>query len=375
MSGWNDSILSQNPYFPNMKHKPQKLPSLSAVRFTAFFAVTGLLTGSFAPLPAQDDVTPTAIPDISSTSAVMEFQALDVLKSVRDRLESLQYLECDLYEMVHLSDLRFYAVGRYAQASENRVRLEFRIFPIRGMRKGDDASLKLDGEPQDTGRQKPSGELTQISDGNALWSYWVNGDSKRLTRRNIQEILKAAAEAENFERSQMFEDLGAGGLQSLIARLQLGMEFGKVRPQSIGNSRLLVVTGRWTAESLEKYFNIKDPEAPRPNWMPDFVRVYVDADARLPRRIQYLKRHPDPETKKIRALVTLDFRGMTVSDTFDESQFQFEVPAGQPELDETETTIELIQQADTRQTGASIGADSESAPAVDSEDSAETGGT
>ncbi len=347
-----------------MKHKLQKLTFPLTVCFPAFSAVATILISLSAPLAAQDDAAdPKATPQISSTSVAPELDALDILKAVRDRLESLTFLQCDLYETVHLSDLRFYATGHYAQASENRVRLEFKIYPIRGVRRGDEESLKLDGEPENTRKQKPSGELTQVSDGNALWSYWVNGKSTRLTRRNIQEILKVAAQAENFERGQMLEDLGAGGLQSLIARLQLGMEFGKVRQQSVGDSKLFIITGRWTAQSLEQYFQIKDSSAPRPNWVPDYVRVYVDADVMLPRRIQYLKKHPNPETKKIRSLITLDFRDITVNDTFDESQFQFEAPAGQLELDETERTIKLIQQAASPQTGATpTGSDSESAP-------------
>ena len=318
-----------------MKHKLQNLTFPLAVCFPAFSAAD-----------------PKATPQATSTSLAPESNPLDILKTVRDRLESLQFLQCDLYETVHLSDLRFYATGHYAQASENRVRLEFRIYPIRGVRKGDEETLRLEGEPEDTLKQKPSGELTQVSDGNVLWSYWVNGENTRLTRRNIQEILKVAAQTKDFEKGQMFEDLGAGGLQSLIARLQLGMEFGKVHQQSAGDSKLLIVTGRWTAESLEEYFQITDPSAPRPNWMPDYVRVYVDADAMLPRRIQYLKKHPNPETKKIRPLITLDFRNISVNDTFDEGQFQFEAPAGQLELDETEQTIKLIQQAASPQTGA-----------------------
>ncbi len=265
--------------------------------------------------------------------------------------------------------------GVTSRPSGNRIRLEFQIYPIRGLRRTDEATLKLDGEPEDTGKQQPTGELTQVSDGNALWSYWKNGDSARLTRRNIQEILKVAAEAENFEAGQMLEDLGAGGVQSLIARLQVGMEFGKVHEQSIGDLRLLVITGRWTAESLAQYFQVNDPDAPRPNWMPEYIRVYVDADAMLPRRIQYLKKHPNPELKQVRPLITLDFRGMTVSDTVDDSQFHFEAPEGQLELDLTEPTIEAIQKAANPEAAAAAGSDSQDAPAGQGADSPDTPAT
>ena len=329
-----------------MKHKLHKFTHCRALFTAAIFAVITWVFSFSASLSAQDDAGESATGTVSSAvSIVNDLNALDVLNSVRERLEGLQYLQCNLYEYVHLSDLRFYARGQYAQASNNRVRVEFRIFPIRGVRRTDEAPLKLDGEPEDTGKQQPTGELTQVSDGNALWTYWKNGDSTRLTRRDIQEILKVAGESEQFDPDHMLADLGTGGLQSLIARLQLGMEFGKVREQTLGNSRLLVVSGRWTAESLKKYFNVEDRTAPRPHWMPEYVRVYIDAEAMLPRRIQYLKRHPIPEENKVRPLFTLDFLEMTIDDTVDESRFHFEAPEGELELDETGRTIELIQQA------------------------------
>lgn len=348
MSGRNNSILSQNQYFPNMKHKPHNFKSRKTHCFAAVFAAIALWIGLSGSLVAQDDAAnPEAKPAEASGFVVTELDALQTLKEVRDRLESLQFLECSLHERVDLSDLRFYAKGQYAQASGNRVRLQFQMFPIRGVRRDDEATLKLDGAPEDTGKQKPTGELIQVSDGNALWSYWKNGDSQRLTRRNIQEILEAANQAEIFDSSRMFEDLGAGGLQALLARLETGMEFGKVREQVSGDTRLLVISGRWTKESLQQYFKVTDPAAARPAWVPDYVRVYIDAEAKLPRRIQYLKKHPNPVVKQVRPLITLDFRDMTINDSVDESQFHFEAPAGLAELDLTEQTIDAIRKTKT----------------------------
>lgn len=346
MSGQNDSILSQNPHFPNMKHKPYKLTFRIAVCFAAVSAVGALQLCRSVPAVAQETTPETAdstAADTAPASSVTELDALEVLKGVRDRLEGLEYLECTLQETVHLSDLRFYATGRYAQASRNRVRLELKIFPIRGVKRKDEEILKLDGTMEDTEKQKPTGELTQVSDGNILWSLWKNGDSRRLTRRNIQEILDAADEAQGFSRDRIFEDLGVGGLQTLLARLEAGMEFGKVREQTVGDTRLLVVSGRWTRESLETYFQLKDPSAPRPSWLPDYVRVYIDADAHLPRRIQYLKKHPNPEVKQVRPLLVLDFRDMTVNGTMEGDPFRLDAPSGLAELDDTQKIIETIR--------------------------------
>lgn len=319
-----------------------------AVHFAAVLAGCALLTGHSTPLVAQEDApadAPAAAQDSAVTpiSVVTDHNPLDVLKGVRDRLESLQYLQCDLDESVMLSDLRFFASGRYAQASGNRVRLEFRIFPVRGIRQEDGANLTLESVAADPGSQKPTGELTQVSDGNTLWTYWKNGDSRQLTRRDIQEILQAADEARSFDRLRMFEDLGAGGLQSLLARLETGMEFGKVREQTVGDTRLLVVSGRWTVDALVRYFQLQDASSPRPVWMPDFVRIYIDAEAQLPRRIQYLKRHPDPRVKQVRPMITLNFHNMTVNDQVNEEQFRFEAPQGLVEVDLTQQTIDGIR--------------------------------
>lgn len=333
-----------------MKHKPHKFTFRRIVRSAAIPAILGLLQPIHAPVHAQEETATTvsespAAASPASDSKITDLVATEQLAESRAQLESLQSLQCNVYETVHMSALRFYAHGTYAQASGNRVRLEFKIYPMRGQRKEDKDALALDGEPEDTGKQKPTGSLVQVSNGNNLWSLWTNGESRHLTRRNIRTVLEAADAADNFDRAKMLEDLGAGGLQALLARLETGMEFGKVRERAEGGTRMLILAGRWTTEALEQYFNLKDPAAPLPNWIPDYVRVYLDADQKLPRRIQYLKKHPNPQISQVQPLLTLDFRNMTVNGDVSDDLFDFKPPEGLPELDLTDKTVEAIKKA------------------------------
>ena len=234
------------------------------------------------------------------------------------------------------------------QATGNRMRLEYRIFPIRATSSGDKAASAIDAEPQDTSDVKITGSLTQVSDGSVLWSYWINGDQKKLTRRNIQEIVEAADQIPNYSSAKSLQDLGVGGLQTLVANLQAGMEFGAVREQLVGNTKLLVLSGRWTQKSLTDIFQLpEDTEARLPEYVPDFVRIYVDAETMLPRRVQYLKKHPNPEQKQIRPLVTLDFRSFKANVQVTDQTFEFVRPEDEklPEADLTSQVIESIKKS------------------------------
>lgn len=314
--------------------------------FRILFCSAAILAGSASmQLAAQDDPAAPVTPAQQAITVRDDLQATTVLSEARQQLESLQSLTCTLHETVQLSDLRFYATGRYHQATGNRVRLEFQMYPIRNVQRSDAESLAIGGTPEDPGKQKPTGELLQVSNGSNLWTLWKNADSRRLERRNLREILEAADEAGKFDSGQLLEDLGAGGLQTLLARIEIGMEFGKVRERTDGDTKLLVLSGRWTAESLKKYFKLQDPTAALPLWIPDYVRVYLDAETLLPRRLEYLKKHPAPGRKQVSRMITLVFREMTINDAIDETLFTFQAPDDLPELDVTDRTIKTIRNA------------------------------
>lgn len=65
--------------------------------------------------------------DSSATSADLP-DPKALLEQVRSTLQELDSLKCDLHETVLMSGMSFNAAGTYAEASGNRVHVEFRIF-------------------------------------------------------------------------------------------------------------------------------------------------------------------------------------------------------------------------------------------------------
>ena len=124
------------------------------------------------------------------------------------------------------------------------------------------------------------------------------------------------------------------------------MAFGAVQEQEVGNTKLLVLTGRWSAKTLKELFGVEDPtKAVLPEYIPEYVRIYVDASAMLPRRIQYLKKHPNPEQKSIRPLTTLDLRNINLQADLPDDTFVFPRPKDKDvkEVDLTSQVIESIR--------------------------------
>ncbi|MCP4782476.1 MAG: hypothetical protein GY878_02855 [Fuerstiella sp.] len=271
-----------------------------------------------------------------------DLSAADVFSKVGNKLDGVESLSCEIYQTVMLSGQTFHAIGRYVHATGNRMRLEYRIVPMRALKAGDAKILALDNEPEATPADSTMGSLQQICDGSVLWSLWVNGDQKQLTRRNIREIVDAVGELPNYSAAQSLQALGVGGLQTLVGQLQAGMEFGSVMEQESGNQRYFVLSGRWSAQARKDYFGLTDdPAAVLPEYIPDYVRIYIDADALLPRRIEYLKKHPNPEQKQIRPAVVLDFRRINIKPAISGDTFQFKLPDGEP-IPEVDLTAQVI---------------------------------
>ncbi len=318
-----------------MKHKPQSLTRRSVALVLAISAATALCC-QISPISAwaQDD-NGTDSANGASTSKDNDEKsaqesplkpsdktAAEVFAAAAETLDNAMGLSCDIRQVIAMSGLKFVADGKYAQASGNRFRLEYQIQPIRSVRNSDKNTV--DDPLQPVGNSKTAtGALLQVSDGSVLWSHWKNGDKQQASRRNIAEILKAVEDIPNYSTASSLQDLGVGGLQTLMSKLQTGMDFGAVQERSVAGKTLLVLSGRWSRKSLTEVFkvpeDIKDPILQ--GYLPDYVRIYVDTASNLPRRIQYLKRHPDPEQAKVRPIVTLDFRNLDLNPPFGESTF------------------------------------------------------
>lgn len=287
-----------------------------------------------------------------------------VLRQVTERLDGLDSLSCDLHQTVSFSGMQVVAGGRYVQATGNRFRLEFRLFPASPARPGDAIPASPDGvadaETADGGDSDRAagatsktdkseatvrGVLTQVSDGAVLHTYFRNGEEVSVTRRNLRDITAAAEESAAYDRTSALHDLGAGGIKALIARIRNDMEFAPVSTRTDGSTRLLVVTGRWTADAKKRLFDVEDDVEILPaEHIPEYARLLIDAESLLPRRIQYLKRGATAEKKQVRPIVTLDFRRIELNRAVSDETFTFSPPEGVAEEDVTEQTIELIRQ-------------------------------
>ena len=293
-----------------------------------------------ADAPAADPATQEA----TAASADVP-KPTDLLNQVRSKLQSLDSLKCDLHQTVMMSGMMLHAAGTYAEASGNRVHVEFRIFPSQPAVKDDTKKLAIDAEPTALAPETARGELTQISDGTVLFTHWKNGTTVRVTRRNLRDIMDAAAKVAGYDADHVAMDLGVGGLRGLISRIESLMEFAPVQMKKVGDSDFYVVRGRWNAKTRKEIFQLPDDVIadPRPH-VPEYVVFYIDAKTLLPRRIEYRKRAADPAQKFDRPMVTLDLRNVVLNETLPDNMFVFVTPEGVKEEDITEQTIQSIQQ-------------------------------
>lgn len=299
---------------------------------------------SRTPTDETPEADPAAANDSANSADVPDSRAL--LDQVRSKLESLESLKCDLHETVSMSGMTLHAAGTYAEASGNRIHVEFRIFPGQPSSKEHLKQLAIDAEPVVLAPESSRGELTQVSDGTVVFTHWKNGANVSVTRRNLRDIMDAATKVADYDANHVAMDLGVGGLRGLISRIESLMEFAPVQTKKIGDAEFYVVRGRWNAKSRKELFQLADDVIvdPRPH-IPEYVVFYIDAKTSLPRRIEYRKRAPDPAQKFDRPMVTLDLRNMELNVAIPDETFVFKTPEGVKEEDVTEKTIQAIRQS------------------------------
>ena len=376
-----------------MNHKPDTLTNFPGLTFVTAAAIVLVFATHQAPAgyadeksvppdtAATDAKTPPTVADPSETpptdapvadSPNQEVTAAsagvpnstDLLNQVRSKLQSLDSLKCDLHQTVMMSGMTLHATGTYAEASGNRVHLEFRIFPSQPTVKDDTKKLAIDAEPAALAPETARGELTQVSDGTVLFTHWKNGAAVRVTRRNLRDIMDAATKVAGYDTDHVAMDLGVGGLRGLISRIESLMEFAPVTTKKVGESDYYVVRGRWNAKTRKELFQLPDNVIadPRPH-VPEYVVFYFDSKTLLPRRIEYRKRAADPAQKFDRPMVTMDLRNIVINETLPDEMFVFVTPEGVKEEDITEQTIQMIQQT-TQAAAAAVPAPAGEAPAT-----------
>ena len=343
-----------------MNYKPQTFPHFSALTVMAAFllSIGGLTLAKSAVFAdespaaatqaATDSQPPAETPAPGKAAAPdPNLPAADeILTQLRTKLEGLDSLRCELHQTSLISGMKLTARGKYLEASGNRVNLQFMIFPMVAEKADDAKQLALDGEAAPVDETQNRGILNQVSDGSVLSTLWKNGDMQRVSRRDITSILAAAEATKAYDVKNAAMDLGVGGLRGLVSRLQTMMEFAPVKSITVGDRKVYEVTGRWSERIRKEVFKVPEGSVvdPRPH-VPEYTRVYVDAETMLPRRIQFLKRSMDPTAKMVRPLITLDFRNLVINEPVDDQAFVFKTPEKAVEVDETENVIQMIQQS------------------------------
>lgn len=244
-----------------------------------------------SPLGAQPQ------PETQPASAVSAANpATEYLRQAHLGLLSRQSIQAEIYELVHLTDPPFHMTGTYA-SSGLRTRLSY--------------TVKLSSGA--------SGSLLEVCDGERLWSVTDVPKLKRVTRRDVRQILAAAEQARSRPDRALAADLALGGLPALLASLQHSMDFDAMKEDTSHGRTYTLIQGRWKPEWRKKLGGEQLPPH-----VPDLVRVYFAADNQFPERFLYLKKAEDKNY--YRPLVDLQFRKVVLDAPLDEKLFEFTPP-------------------------------------------------
>ena len=268
------------------------------------------------PLSAQQQA---ADPQEKSPVAEPKQEPGEVLERARENLIGLKSVRATILETVSIGNRRFKATGDYLQGTDMRLRLQY--------------TVNAGGA---------EGSLLEVCDGTILWSQQTIGDQTKLTRRDVRQILNAAASGGNVAENILIAELGLGGLPALLASLERSMTFDQADHQEVDGISFVIIGGTWNNEYRQRFQSSPASSSDRlPDLVPDGVRIYFDAETLFPRRIQYLKTRTDTELEH--PLVTLDFTNVVLDAPVSESEFQFEPPDNVYAEDVTNKYIEKLK--------------------------------
>ena len=249
-------------------------------------------------------------------------QATALLKKSREKLLSYTSIRAQITETVDIGPKPFVISGSYLQGNDLKLRLEFQV-----------QSHKKDG--------KPVGTLLEICDGQVLWTEHTIKGTSRVTRRDVQAILKQASLNPKSRPNMLVANLGLGGLPGLLAAIQKNMQFQSVAEKTVNGKTLTVLNGTWKKEFLAQWKG-NDPKAAvqLPPYVPSAIRIYLDPQSLFPRRIVYLKNN----NNTLESIVTLNFTKVTLNAPIDKAEFSYEPPDGVFPADVTNQYLKQLTQ-------------------------------
>ena len=294
---------------------------------------TGSLAGQEAPAPAEQAPPAGTASDPAGTTASAAGAAVSpvpdastLLAQAREKLDSYRTFKATLVETVEFGPRRFTAEGVYMQGIDQRVRIDLEV---------------------SIGKNK--GRLLQISDGDVLHTVYDVGATPRITRRDVKQILAAIKNEQ--ATSTVKAELGLGGLPALLSAIEQSIEFQPTVTAAIDGRDFYILEGTWKPLFREQFerqaqqFSNPGPEGeprPLPAHIPDFIRLYIDAESLVPYRVRYLKQSTAPGEEPA-PLLTLDFRDIVVNASIDPIEFRYAAPEGVQVADITKLYLQQIQ--------------------------------
>lgn len=317
--------------------------------------------------PAQPETPP---PPTDQSVAMNPRLATATLRQSRDSLLARASISADITETIVIGERKMEAKGKYLQGPNRRMRLEYQV------RAGDlygqllevcdgtmlwtqqiigkPEEIKAAAEAQST-EQKPAAEAAAPVDPAAPPKQEVK---PRVTRRDVEKIMQAAAENGSIPESLLKADLGLGGLPALLSSLEDSMMFTSVREERIDGRPFTVIEGAWNRNYAQQLGG-KDGKS-FPEHVPESVRIYFDRETLFPQRIVYLKKHATRNYS--RPMLTLDFINVQLDGPVDEVAFHYEPPKGVSAASIDDTTNLYLQQLTAPRKNAGSGAPAAGTP-------------
>ena len=238
--------------------------------------------------------------------------ALVTLQDARAKLLTYRTVRAKVTEVVSLGDRQFRMEGSYLQGTDLKVRVEYKV--------------QVGGT---------EGRLLEVCDGRLLWTHQQVGKEQRVSRRDVRQILDAAATPDRSPDDMLQAELGLGGLGGLLASIQSSVQFEKQWEQDFDGVPFVVIDGTWRVEQRQKFLgpNATADDA-LPALVPDRIRVYFQKDVLFPRRIMYLKR--PGKGKAPRPMLSIDFTDVAWNIDVGDEAFKFERPENVDPQDVTE---------------------------------------
>jgi outer membrane lipoprotein-sorting protein len=298
---WSAHLFSEGTalYLWQIRHIPNRPQTLLKLLILAVLAAGGGII-SFVSSGSVSAQTANASADKKQEEAKPS-PAKEFFERVRQELPNHQSVKAKVTQVVSIGDQNFKVDGEYLSAGK-KLKLEYTVVPDHGLK----------------------GKMLEVCDGKELWTLLELPDSKRVTRRNIQQILSAAVAAtkRDVQEATVNVELGLGGLVALLASLDRTMVFDAMKEEDTEGHSQTIVQCRWKKEILQRY--PKDKDDSLPVFIPDLVRIYVNTQTMFPEKLLYLKKNVQKKT--FRPLVSLEFHNVEFDVPVEDKDFLFQIP-------------------------------------------------